>query len=255
MAHRSGPKAHPLRASAKRSPLIPGAPWPPPGTIEAWGAETLAHVRPPSAVRAIAAHGALEHVPVPRTQPSSGDTNVTDAGLSPRSDVDALGVAGGTGDVEAAGGVADGAAIAADGAVADDAADGMAEAAGVAAEAPGVATLPDPVGCPPAGRFPPLRLTISAATAMTTTAAAARFTASRATLRSPRTPARGDGSRDGISPIRATSSSGAGPAAEARSEARTSRSKDSSLFMAWISPRLRRRRPREGRAARSGGGT
>ena len=59
----------------------------------------------------------------------------------------------------------------------------------------------------------------------------------------------------GIAPIRASSSSGAGPAAEARSEARTSRSNDSSLFMAWISPRLRHRRPREGGAARNGGGT
>jgi hypothetical protein len=63
--------------------------------------------------------------------------------------------------------------------------------------------------------------------ARTTTAAAARFTASRATIRNPRTPARRDGSRDGISPIRATSSSGACPAAEVRSEARTSRSNDS----------------------------
>ncbi len=65
-------------------------------------------MRPPSAVRAIAAHGPLGHVPVPRTQPSSADTNVTDAGLSPSNGVDALGVAAGAGDVEAAGEVATG---------------------------------------------------------------------------------------------------------------------------------------------------
>jgi hypothetical protein len=177
--------------------------------MDAAGAGTAAHVFPPSIVRATAAHGPLGQVPVPRTQPSSTDTNVTDAGLSPRSEVGAPAEAEGAGDAEAT----------------------VAVAVGVA-EVTGVATLVDPGPGPPAGRLPPFRVTISAATAMTTTAAAARFTATRAKRRSPRSPARGAGCLDGISPIRVTSSSGAGRAAEARNDARTSRSNDSSLFMA-----------------------
>jgi hypothetical protein len=181
--------------------------------MDATGAGIGVHVRPASAVRMIAAQDPLEQVPFPSTQPSVADTNVAETGLSPRIEV----------------GAADAPVDVADGA--GEATEGDAEAAGVAVGALAVGRLPDPFGCPPGGRFP-FRVTISAATATTTTAAAARFTAARAARCSPPLPADGDGCRAGISPIRATRSSGACSSVEARSEARTSRSKDSSLFMA-----------------------
>ena len=52
---------------------MPDAPWPGPPTTTASGAGAGDHGFPPSLVRAIAAHGPLEEVPVPRTHPASAE--------------------------------------------------------------------------------------------------------------------------------------------------------------------------------------
>ena len=66
----------------------------------------------PLLAHTVAAHDSLGHVPFPRTQPSSGDTNVTDTGLTARSGDgapcvgDGEGDAGGAGEGDGAGGAA-----------------------------------------------------------------------------------------------------------------------------------------------------
>ena len=157
VAHRSGPKAHPLFVSAKRRPLTPEVAWPGPPAIVVGGAGAGDHVLPPSPVRAIAAHEPPAQVPVPRTHPASAETNVTDAGSRPRT---AAGSTVSTGVAEGEG-------------------DGVATAAG-AVEATGVAGLVAPGPSGPPGVFPPFRDRMSAETATTTTAAAASSAAKRA---------------------------------------------------------------------------
>jgi hypothetical protein len=99
--------------SANRIDAMPVAAGPPSGDgveMVVAGAPIADQVRPASAVRAIAAHEPEAHGTAPRTNPSSGDTNVTERGENPAGTADASGVGSAVGTTDGVAGAAVGTA-------------------------------------------------------------------------------------------------------------------------------------------------